>query len=145
MLYDHQSMDTKSEALRMRRKSSHEANWLGGGPVEAAAIPVVADRNIHQTKDQSGGISNTGVYMDGTLNSDNAISAQEPQYFNLKELPHTTVAPMPAEQAHNAMEYHNRPALSERTESDATLSSEVTVPTISNLHIPGEYPKASAN
>lgn len=39
----------------------------------------------------------------------------------------------------------NRPALSERTESDATLSSEVTVPTISNLHIPGEYPRASAN
>lgn len=113
--------------------------------MEAAAIPVVADRNIHQTKDQSGGISNTGVYMDGTLNSDNAISAHEPQYFNLKEPPHTTVAPMPAEQAHNAMGYHNRPALSERTESDATLSSEVTVPTISNLHIPGEYPKASAN
>lgn len=129
----------------MRRKSSHEANWLGGGPVEAAAIPVIADSTSHQPQDQSGGINNTGVYMDGTLNSDQAISAHEPQYFNLKELPHTTVAPMPAEPAHNTMDYLNRPALSERTESDATLSSEVTVPTISNLHIPGEYPRASAN
>lgn len=141
--YDYQhvlSQDTMAGASRMRRKSSHEANWLGGGPVEAAAIPVVADRNGHQPRDQ-----NTGVYMDGTLNSDQAISAHEPQHLNLKELPHTTIAPMPAEHTHNAMEHLNRPALSERTESDATLSSEVTVPTISNLHIPGEYPKASAN
>ncbi|KAG8162701.1 hypothetical protein KVR01_007179 [Diaporthe batatas] len=140
-----QDSDTQAEALRMRRKSSHEANWLGGGPVEAAAIPVVADRTTHQAHDQSGGINNSGVYMDGTLNSDQAISAHEPQYFNLKELPHTSVAPVPAEPASNTMDYLNRPALSERTESDATLSSEVTVPTISNLHIPGEYPRAYAN
>lgn len=140
-----QSDDTKAEALRMRRKSSHEANWLGGGPVEAAAIPVVADRNNHQLKDRSGGINNTGVYMDGTLNNDQAISAHEYQYFNLKELPQTTIAPMPSEHAHNTAGHLNRPAPSERTESDATLSSQVTVPTISNLHIPGEYPKASAN
>jgi hypothetical protein len=143
-----QSNDTRAEALRMRRKSSHEANWLGGGPVEAAAIPVVADRTRQHDKDQSGGsIANTGVgvYMDGTLNSDQAISAHEPQYLNLKKLPRTTVAPVPAEQGHNTPGYLGRPAMSQRTESDATLSSEVTVPTISNLHIPGEYPKASAN
>lgn len=156
VFYDHQpvtnaagqpqSDDHKTEAVRMRRKSSHEANWLGGGPVEASAIPVVADRNDPQPlNDRSGDISNTGVYMDGTLNSDRAISAHEPQYLNLKELPHTTVAPMPVEHTHNTAEYLNRPALSERTESDATLSSEATVPTISNLHIPGEYPRASAN
>lgn len=135
----------ESVQLRMRRKSSHEASWLGGGPVEAAAIPVVADRINQQPKDRSGGINNTGVYMDGTLNNDQAISAHEYQYFNLKELPHTTIAPMPSEHTHNTAEHLSRPAPSERTESDATLSSQVTVPTISNLHIPGEYPKASAS
>lgn len=140
-----QSDDTQAEVLRMRRKSSHEANWLGGGPVEAAAIPVVADRHDLQPKDRSGGINETGVYMDGTLNSDEAISAHGHQYFNLKELPHTSIAPMPSEHTYNTPGQMNRPALSERTESDATLSSEVTVPTISNLHIPGEYPRASAN
>lgn len=90
-------------------------------------------------------MNNTGVYMDGTLNSDQAISAHEHQYLNLKELPHTTIAPMPSEHTHTTAQYMNRPPPSERTESDATLSSQITVPTISNLHIPGEYPKASAN
>ncbi|KAI3396035.1 hypothetical protein diail_531 [Diaporthe ilicicola] len=132
--------DNKAEALRMRRKSSHEANWLGGGPVEAAAIPVVAERN-----NGSGGINDTGVYMDGTLNDDRAVLGLERQYLNLKELPHTTVAPMPAEHTNNTAQYPSRPAPSERTESDATLSSQITVPTISHLHIPGEYPRASAN
>lgn len=155
VLYDHQQApdaaeeayhdDTKADALRMRRKSSHEANWLGGGPVEAAAIPVVTDRNNHQSQERSGGMNNTGVYMDGTLNSDQAISAHGHQYLNLKELPQTTIAPMPSEHTHTTAQYMNRPPASERTESDATLSSQITVPTISNLHIPGEYPKASAN
>ncbi|KAJ0115876.1 hypothetical protein J7T55_004045 [Diaporthe amygdali] len=141
-----QNEDNRTETLRMRRKSSHEAEWLGGGPVEAAAIPVVASRNEPQElNDRSGGVINTGVYMDGTLNNDKAVLAQDHHYLNLKQLPHTTVAPMPAEHTNNTAGYLSRPAPSERTESDATLSSQITVPTISNLHIPGEYPKASAN
>lgn len=90
----------------------HEASWLGGGPVEAAAVPAVASQRFpqHPAAPYASGLDITGM----------------------KEVPQTTVVPVHG--------IETRPAYSERTESDApTLSSEVQ--TISNLHIPGEYPK----
>lgn len=95
-----------------RNTSDHEASWLGGGPIEAASIPIVDSTGPAQ---QPGAPYASGLDVTG-----------------MKETPQTTILPI------HAME--QRPAYSERTESDApTLSSEVQ--TISNLHVPGEYPR----
>ncbi|KUI59435.1 Phosphatidylinositol 4,5-bisphosphate-binding protein SLM1 [Cytospora mali] len=113
-----------------RRLSSHEANWLAGGPVEAAA------------GERTPGVSNTAVYLDGTQNNDRAFSHGQ-QYHGLDEFPRAAIDPTPMAQTNGQTMNWKRPAVSERTESTATLSSEA--PTISHLHIPGEYPRAPAN
>lgn len=100
------------EVDQSHNTNEHEASWLGGGPVEAAAVPAVASQRSpqHSAAPYASGLDITGM----------------------KEIPQTTVLPV------NGVE--TRPAYSERTESDApTLSSEVQ--TISNLHVPGEYPR----
>lgn len=100
------------EVDQSHNTNEHEASWLGGGPVEAAAEPAVASQRSpqHAAAPYASGLDITGM----------------------KEVPQTTVVPVDG--------IEKRPAYSERTESDApTLSSEVQ--TISNLHIPGEYPK----
>lgn len=97
---------------RSDKMDGHEASWLGGASVGAAAVPAVASETQpqHSAAPYASGLDITGM----------------------KEMPQTTVL------AVNGNE--KRPAYSERTESDApTLSSEVQ--TISNLHVPGEYPK----
>ncbi|KAJ4388023.1 phosphatidylinositol 4,5-bisphosphate-binding protein [Gnomoniopsis smithogilvyi] len=89
-----------------------EGSWLGGGPIEAASIPAGDSQRSPQQP--------TAAYAAGL------------DITGMKEIPQTTVLRL------NGIE--KRPAYSERTESDApTLSSEVQ--TISNLHVPGEYPK----
>lgn len=93
------------------KTSDHEASWLGGGPIEAASTPVETNGQPQQS---------AVPYASGL------------DVIGMKEIPQTTILPI------NGIE--KRPAYSERTESDApTLSSEVQ--TISNLHVPGEYPK----
>lgn len=100
------------EVHQSHNTNEHEASWLGGGSVESAAIPVVASQRSPQ--------HSAAPYASGL------------DITGMKEVPQTTVLPV------NGIE--KRPAYSERTESDApTLSSEVQ--TISNLHVPGEYPK----
>lgn len=100
------------EVDQSHNTNEHETSWLGGGPVEAAAVHAVASQRSpqHAAAPYASGLDITGM----------------------KEVPQTTVVPVDG--------IEKRPAYSERTESDApTLSSEVQ--TISNLHIPGEYPK----
>lgn len=100
------------EMDQSNRTTDHEASRLGGGYIEAASIPAGDNqRSPHQS---------TAPYAAGL------------DITGMKEVPQSTVLPI------NGTE--KRPAYSERTESDApTLSSEVQ--TISNLHVPGEYPK----
>lgn len=104
---------TSGEELgHSKETSDHEVKWLGGNPIESTPISNVDGRRLSQ---QPGEPYASGLDVTG-----------------MKEFPHTTVLPV------NGME--KRPAYSERTESDApTLSSEAQ--TISNLHVPGEYPR----
>lgn len=138
-----------------RRRSSHEANWLSGGPVEAVSVPIVSGRENPQPADavapaegpyitggRSPGASNTAVYMDGSLNSDRSFGYGQ-QSQGAEDIPRAVVDPLAVSSTNGLSATMQRPAASERTESTTTLSSEV--PTISHLHIPGEYPKASAN
>lgn len=147
-----QNNTTGGDYSGQRRLSSHEADSLSGGPVEATAVPILSGGEKYQPEDgmaavrgqyvageQSPGASNMAVYMDGTLTTDNLFSHGQ-QYQGLEEVPRAHVDPTPLAHTNGLTAAMRRPAGSERTESTATLSSEV--PTISHLHIPGEYPKA---
>ncbi|ROW07299.1 hypothetical protein VMCG_03692 [Cytospora schulzeri] len=138
-----------------RRLSSHEANWLAGGPVEAAAVPILSGSEKFEPEngmtpvegqyvagEQEPGVSNTAVYMDGTLQNDSVFGHGQ-QYQGQEEIPRAAVDPTPMAETNGLAGTMKRPAVSERTESTATLSSEA--PTISHLHIPGEYPRAPIN
>lgn len=132
-----------SDELGHKRNSSHEANWLAGGPVEAASIPVV-DEERRTSQPAEGPYATAGGYMDGTASHTNG----QPTTTGLKDIPRTTVVSVPF--ANGTSSLQKRPAVGERMESDApTLSSEAPtlsseVQTISNLHVPGEYPRMSA-
>lgn len=151
-----QNNPTGSDYPGHRRLSSHEANWVAGGPVESAAVPILDSSETAQpaydmapaddqyvAREPIHGANNAAVYIDGTLNNDSVLS-QGQQSQGLAENPREAVAVMPMTQTNGTTAtLEQRPAVSERTESTATLSSEA--PTISHLHIPGEYPKAPIN
>ncbi|CAN8104734.1 unnamed protein product [Discula destructiva] len=103
--------------------ADYEGAWLGGRePIEAAAPPIPTNEGNRQQV--TGGAEAPYAYgLDAT-----GVKGVAPQ---------TTVVPMLSD---SVME-NPRPAYSERTESDATLNSEVQ--TISHLHVPGEYPRNS--
>lgn len=128
-----------SDELGHKRTSSHEANWLADGPVEAASIPVVDGWRTPQPAE--GPYMTAGGYMGGTATHANGQSTTT----GFKDVPRTTVVSVPF--ANGTSSLQKRPTVGERMESDApTLSSEAPtlsseVQTISNLHIPGEYPR----
>lgn len=148
-----QNNPTGSDYPGHRRLSSHEANWLAGGPVEAAAVPILRSSETPQpvygmtpadgtyvAGEQDPGASNTALYMDGTLNNDSVFNHGH-QSRGPEEISRASFDPTSMAQANGlTATLEKRPAVSERTESTATLSSEA--PTISHLHIPGEYPRA---
>lgn len=124
-----------------KRLSSHEASWLAGGPAEQASIPVVGGRPAEESHATAGGRpESSGLYVDG--GNDMSMTQQKyatGQTTGLKDFPRTTVVSVPF--AANGVSGMQRPAVGERMESDApTLTSEA--PTISHLHVPGEYPRA---
>lgn len=94
------------------KTTEHEASWLGGGPIAAASMPAAESQELPH--------HSSAAYAAGL------------DITGMKEVPATTILRLDG--------IEKRPQYSERTESDApTLSSEVQ--TISNLHVPGEYPK----
>lgn len=110
-----------------------EGSWLAGSPVEAASIPVGDGRKMPQPTTTDG-----GLYV--TSGSGSSADPQTHATTSYRDLPRTTHTSVPVQQTNGVGAATGRPAMSERTESDAaTLSSEV--PTISHLHVPGEYPK----
>lgn len=136
-----------------RRLSSHEANWLAGGPVEDAVIPIIGANQKSWSADGmapaggpyvASGRSVGASSMDATLKTDRIFTNGQ-QSQDLNETPRTAVDPGPMAPTNGLAAALKRPAVNNRTESDATLSSEVTVSTISQLHVPGEYPKTFDN
>lgn len=134
--------DDEERELAHKRLSSHEASWLAGGPVEEAAIPALGGRSAEDSyaTTTGGGLEHGGLYVDGSSDIPPQTHANG-QPTVVKDLPRTTVVsvPFPANGA-QSLQHQKRPAVSDRTESDApTLSSEAA--TISHLHVPGQYPK----
>lgn len=150
----------QEEATHHLDPSHQEGAWMAGSPVEAASVPVGDEgRKRFQTQPQNmsmdGGLyvhaSNGQTYHTGSsyVNYTEPTAVPAPttttmtttSYRELPQTNHTTAtASVPPFATHQTNGMATRPAMSERTESDApTLSSEV--PTISNLHVPGEYPK----
>lgn len=131
---------TENQEETSRGPNHQEGTWLAGSPVEAGSIPVDGGRRTPQPMD--GGVPG-GLYVtSGQGTGPDHADAYEREHAvpatSYRELPRTVHAGVPF--SHQANGTAGRPAMSERTESDApTLSSEV--PTISNLHVPGEYPK----
>lgn len=112
-----------------------EGSWLAGSPVEAASIPVGEGRKMPQPT------TDGGLYVtSGSGSNADPHAHATTTTTSYRELPRTTHTSVPVQQTNGVGAATGRPAMSERTESDAaTLSSEV--PTISHLHVPGEYPK----
>lgn len=109
--------------------SYQEGTWMAGSsPVEASSIPIGVNENHQQHHGGGLYVTSPGQHQHQHQQSN---GFDEPQATSYRELPRTTM---------NGGDGVPRPAMSERTESDApTLSSEV--PTISHLHVPGEYPR----
>lgn len=119
-----------SDELSRKESNKQEANWLAGGPAEVASVPIVGGRKPAQTSE--------GPYVMGGQGQANG-QPKSTGTTSMREIPRADVV-VPVSFANGTMSPQKRPAPSERTESDApTLSSEVA--TISNLHVPGEYPR----
>lgn len=130
----------------LERANGHEATWSSEALAEAASYSTMDGRGISQpaqgpyvTGGQGLRLSNADVHIDGAANG-------QPTANVVDHAPRTTVVSGPFANRTAAMQespaVNERPAPSERSESEATLSSEVQ--TISNLHVPGQYPKTSA-
>lgn len=128
--------------------NQQEGAWMASSPVEAASIPVGQSRQESYQPTMDRGIPPTGglyVHSGGQANGPTANNGADPYAAavpatSYRELPRTTVPFPPQTNGAGTTMTGSRPAMSERTESDApTLSSEV--PTISHLHVPGEYPR----
>lgn len=125
-----------------RGLGSQGTTWLAGDPVEAASIPVIDDRRTPQPTD---GVAPSGQYAIGIQGSEAYNPAVYSDGADRKEFPKNGVVSMPFPQTNGSHKGpQERPAMSDRTESD-TLSLSSEVPTISNLHIPGEYPNTYVN
>lgn len=128
-----------------------EGAWLAGGPVETAPIPVGEVRNAPEPQPTSTATTNGGLYVTSGSGSGSNADPYAHATTNYGQHPRTTHVTTSVPMQQQQQQQTNgvgigaetgRPALSERTESDApTLSSEV--PTISHLHVPGEYPKTN--
>lgn len=118
---------------RHKKSSSQEGNWLTDGPVEAASVPIVGGQKTPTHASE-------GPYVTGGFSHLNGQPTTTTTTTSMREVPRANMV-VPVSLPNGMTSPQKRPAASERTESDApTLSSEVQ--TISNLHIPGGYPKA---
>lgn len=127
-----QNNSNGSDEPRHKESNNQEASWPVGGPVEVTSTSIVGGQekttHVSERPYVTGGLSHANGQPKSTTTT------------AMREVPRTEVV-VPVPFMNRMSSPQKRPAASERTESDApTLSSEA--PTISNLHIPGEYPKA---